>query len=436
MRTSVVKKGDEFLRYEIREIVEVAKKIEALGVPMTYENIGDPVAKGEKIPQWMKETVAKAAQADPTYAYAPTKGLESARKFVLERFSDPSVCSPEDVIFFNGLGEAINKIFSNLPSNARVIGPNPVYPSHATAEAMHHGGKAITYRLDPENGWEPDLEELENKVRFNESVVGILVVNPNNPTGAVHKRETLEAVVAIAKKYDCFVIFDEIYQNVVFPGKEVVRLCDIVGDVPGISMKGISKEIPWPGSRCGWIEVYNADKSPEFKAYVNTILVSKMLEVASATLPQAVMADILNHPEYRGHFDARVQKYLDRAKTGVRILSESPYLNVPMPDGVFYLTAVFSPEAQGASGRKLPVASDRIREFVDSFGTQNFRTDKRFAYETMASEGVCVVPLSGFESGIDGFRMTLLEEDAGKFEDTCRRIVRAAERFFGESGAD
>jgi len=128
---------------------------------------------------------------------APTGDLE-ARRFILEHYSQPRICTVEDIVFFNGLGEAINKIFSNLPSTARVIGPNPTYPSHATAEAMHHGGHHLTYALKLDDGGRIDLEDLSRTVREHEHIVGILVINPNNPLGVVHPREDLEAVVRIA----------------------------------------------------------------------------------------------------------------------------------------------------------------------------------------------------------------------------------------------
>ena len=240
MRKNLVKRGDEHLRYEIREIVEIANEIVKRGVPMIWENIGDPVAKGEAVPAWMKAVVERAVGEDRTYAHAPTKGDLEARHFILEHYSDARLCTVDDIIFFNGLGEAINKIFSNLPATARVIGPNPTYPSHATAEAMHHGGHHLTYRLDLDRGGSIDLDDLEQAVAGNEHIVGILVINPNNPLGVVHPREDLEAVVRIARKYECFLIFDEIYQHLVFDPATLVKLADIVGDVPAISMKGVS----------------------------------------------------------------------------------------------------------------------------------------------------------------------------------------------------
>jgi alanine-synthesizing transaminase len=430
MRKNLIKKGDEHLRYEIREIVEVANQIVKRGVPMIWENIGDPVAKGEALPAWMKGIVEQAVREDRTYAYAPTKGDLEARHFILEHYSDPRICTVEDIIFFNGLGEAINKIFSNLPATARVIGPNPTYPSHATAEAMHHGGHHITYSLKLDDGGRIDVDDLERKVRENEHIVGILVINPNNPLGVVHPREDLEAVVRIAREHECFLVFDEIYHDLAFDPSKVVRLAEIIGDVPGISMKGMSKDIPWPGSRCGWIEVYNVERDQNFRGYVHTIVVSKMLEVCSTTLPQVVFPKIVTHPEFRAFLAKRLEKYRTRAKKALELFAGCEIIRPIPPDGVFYFTATLATD-RFPNVRKLQAHTKEARLFLDDLESKNsLRKDKLFAWELMGAEGVCIVPLSGFSSPVDGFRMTLLEEDGARFEDACRRIRRGAEAFF------
>ena len=135
--------------------------------------------------------------------------------------------------------------------------------------------------LLPENGWMPDLEDIENKVKYNDSIAGLLIINPDNPTGAVYPLEILEKIIDIACRYDLFVMFDEIYTHIVYNGAKTVHLSEVVGKVPGIALRGISKEYPWPGSRCGWIEVYNQDKHPAFKNFITSLISSKMLEVCS-----------------------------------------------------------------------------------------------------------------------------------------------------------
>ncbi len=430
MRKNLIKKGDEHLRYEIREIVEIANEIVAMGVPMIWENIGDPVAKGERLPVWMKHVVEEAVRDDRTYAYSPTKGDLTARRFVLDYFSNDHLCTEEEIIFFNGLGDAINKIFSNLSTSARVIGPNPTYPSHATAEAMHFGGDHITYPLMLDQNGRIDLATLEATVKGNEDIVGILVINPNNPLGVVHSREDLVEVVRIARENSCFLLFDEIYQHLVFDPSKIVRLSEIIGDVPGISMKGVSKEIPWPGSRCGWIEIYNINADENFRGYIHTIFVSKMLEVCSTTLPQVVFPKIVTHPEFQAFLATRLDKYRRRAATALAIFDGCAVLKPIVPDGVFYLTVVID-TVTFPNTVDLAARNDDVRNYLDKLeGDPTLRTDKRFAYELMGAEGVCVVPLSGFSSPVDGFRMTLLEEDEALFEETCRRIRRGAQAYF------
>jgi aspartate/methionine/tyrosine aminotransferase len=195
-------------------------------------------------------------------------------------------------------------------------------------------------------------------------------------------------------------------------------------------MKGVSKEIPWPGSRCGWIEVYNSDRDANFRGYINTIVISKMLEVCSTTLPQIVFPKIVTHPEFKAFMATRLKKYRERAETALAIFADCPVLKPVVPDGVFYLTVVIDTE-RFPHTVDLTTANADVRDYLDKLqGDPSLRVDKRFAYELMGAEGVCLVPLSGFSSPVDGFRMTLLEEDAALFEETCRRIRRGAEAYF------
>nr|CAA6824863.1 MAG: Aspartate aminotransferase (EC [uncultured Thiotrichaceae bacterium] len=428
MRRNLLRADSTLLNYPIREVVTIGKEIEKLNNhKMIWENIGDPVAAGEPVPDWLKKIVCEHAASCQAFAYTDTRGYRPTREFVLERFSNPEICTVDDILFFNGLGEAINKVINNLPREARMLVPSPTYPSHATAEAMHAGCAFISYGLDPANDWEPDLQEIENKVKYNDNVVAILVINPNNPTGRVFKRETLEAIVDIARRHDCFLVFDEIYHTMVFDDIPNVLLHEIIGDVPGISMKGISKDIPWPGSRCGWIEIYNADKDKNFRDFINMILLAKMLEVCSTTLPQMILPHVYQAPEFEGHIKARLEKYQRRAEEAVAFFNKIPNVRVTMPNGVFYLVV----ELLNLPHSKLTPKTKAARLYVNSLLTEKpVEADFQFVYEMMAAEGVCAVPLSGFGSDLHGFRMTLLQNDEAMFTDTLERIGRAIEGYY------
>ena len=154
------------LTYEIREIAEVAQKIGKSGVEIIWENIGDPIAKGEKMPNWIKDIIADTIKNDDgSFAYSPTKGLLETREYIAkERNLEGGIqIKPDDILFFNGLGDAISKVYTYLNSHARIIGPNPAYPTHSSAEAAHADAPHITYRLDPNNHWYPDLEDMRQK---------------------------------------------------------------------------------------------------------------------------------------------------------------------------------------------------------------------------------------------------------------------------------
>ncbi len=422
MRTDIVHPGADKLRYEIRRIVEVAKSIQKLGTPITWENIGDPVAKGEQVPAWIRETVQGAAGENAAFGYSPTQGLDVAREYITnERNLEGGITiTTEDILFFNGLGDAISTLYSNLHPKARIIGPNPAYPTHSSAEAAHSDSAHITYRLDPEKGWEPDLEDLEMKIEANPDIAGILIINPDNPTGFVYPEETLRKIVALARKHQLFLISDEIYSNLAFAGSGMRKLASVIEDVPGIAMRGISKEFPWPGARCGWIEFYNRDKDASFDGYARSLLDAKMLEVCATTLPQAVLPRVMGDARYYPYLEERVARYACKSEKAVEILSQIPELTIHPARGAFYMTAVFKEGSLNAT-QTLPVSAEA--EAVIKPQLLDARLDQRFVYYLLASTGVCIVPLSaGFNSDLNGFRFTLLESDEGKFEEIVRTI--------------
>ncbi|HOI74134.1 MAG TPA: pyridoxal phosphate-dependent aminotransferase [Syntrophales bacterium] len=420
-------KGGVGLTYEIRNIVNIAKKLEQYGIEICWENIGDPVQKGEHIPDWMKDCIIEIIRDDRSFAYSPTKGMEETRKFLVERVNSrgKTQITPEDIIFFNGLGDAIARSYSAIRLDARVIVPEPTYSTHFMAEVLHASFPPNTYRMNPYSNWYPDIRELEQKVKSHNAVVGILVINPDNPTGFVYPADTLRQIVRIAKEYDLFLIFDETYINIVYNNKKTAQLSDVIEDVPGLSMKGISKEFPWPGSRCGWIEVYNADKDEKFASYINTILHQKMSEVCSTTLPQIAIPKIMSHPEYQNYLAERRSLYERLSNTAYRILKDVPYLMVNRTNGAFYMTAVFN-EAVLNARQFLPIEQEEIREYIEQLTGPNIEFDKRFVYYLLASTGICVVPLTSFFTNMPGFRMTLLEKDEEKF---TRNIYTIAEKI-------
>jgi len=151
MRNEIVAPGAGELTYEIRNIVTVAEKVQHFGVKINWENIGDPIVKGELIPAWMKEIVAAEAMHDDSYAYCPTRGVLETREFVCDITNrrGGAQITPDDIIFFNGLGDAIAKVYGNLRAECRVLMPSPTYTTHSIGEASHAHAIPVCYRLKP-----------------------------------------------------------------------------------------------------------------------------------------------------------------------------------------------------------------------------------------------------------------------------------------------
>jgi aspartate/methionine/tyrosine aminotransferase len=433
MRFDIAKDGSGLV-YEIRQIVAVANKLKEYGREVIWENIGDPIHKGEKIPDWMKEVLIEILRDDLSYGYCPTKGVDETREFIANRVNKTGSVqiSPEDIIFFNGLGDAIARAYSSIRVDARVIMPEPTYSTHLLAEVLHASFPPNTYRMNPYRDWAPDLRELEQKVRSHKAIVGILVINPDNPTGFVHAPEALKRIVEIAREYDLFLIFDETYINIVYNGKKTVFLSDIIEDVPGISMKGISKEFPWPGSRCGWMEIYNAHKDEKFERYIGTIVNQKMSEVCSTTLPQMAIPRIITHPKYQEYLNDRIRHYERLSNIAYNILKDVPYLIVNRSNGAFYMSVVFN-EASLNNKQALPIDHPEINKYVEKLVSERIEFDKRFVYYLLGSTGICVVPLTSFFTSTPGFRMTLLDRDEDQFEHVVKTIAQKTVEYIESS---
>ena len=434
IRRSLVHEGSGQLTYEIREIVNVANALEKLGVKIIWENIGDPIAKGEPMPQWIKDIVSDLVTKDETYGYVSTQGVLQTREFLANQVNirGGAQITADDVIFFNGLGDAVARLFGFLKREARIIGPSPAYSTHSSAEAAHSGYEHLTYQLDPANGWMPDLEDLENKVKYNDSIAGILLINPDNPTGVVYPREFLEQMVDIARRHKVIVICDEIYTHICYGGSETVHLSEVIGDVAGIALRGISKEYPWPGARCGWIEVFNQDAHPEFKAYINSVISAKRLEVCSTSLPQYSIPLVVGDSRYIPHLESRKKMFAARADEIYDAFINVPGVTIVKPQGAFYASILFD-DGILSDKQFLPIDDNEVKKFIESkvVGTT---PDKRFVYYLLASTGVCVVPLTGFCCEKQGFRVTLLECDDQKRVKTWQLIADAIGKYISSTG--
>ncbi len=412
MRQKLLGDGAKELSYEIREIVKKAEQLKKSGLTIYWENIGDPIQKHHTLPRWIKEIVADLAMQNEVYSYCPSKGVLETREFLATQTNSLKgvQISSEDICFFNGLGDAIAKVYQFLDQTSRIIGPSPAYSTHSSAEAAHANHQPLTYKLDPNNHWYPDLGDLYKKVKYNPNVVGILIINPDNPTGMVYPKETLKFMVDIAREFDLFLIADEIYINITYNGAKAWSLAEVIGTVPGISMKGISKELPWPGARCGWVEYYNREQDEDFNRLCQAIDNAKMIEVCSTKLPQLALPKIIGDARFKPYREETNQNIGKRSKIISSILGKVKEVTFNETYGAFYNTIIFR-EGMLKPHQTLKIENPEIKVQVESWVSQDIPLDKRFVYYLLGAKGICVVPISSFSSELQGFRVTLLEED-------------------------
>lgn len=432
MRQALVSPGASELSYEIREIVIKADQLATeAGQTIYWENIGDPIQKHWHIPQWIKDIISETVQDDKSYGYAHSMGQLATRQFIADETNKlkGAKITAQDVLFFNGLGDGIATFYQFIEPTARIIGPSPAYSTHSSGEAAHANSEPLTYPLDPANGWAPDIDDLYNQVQYNPSIVGILIINPDNPTGMVYTREMLKDIVSIARKFDLFILSDEIYGSITYNGARHYPLSQVIGDVPGIAMKGMSKDMPWPGSRCGWMEFYNRGSDSHFHRLYQTLVSAKMLEVCSTTLPQMALPKIYGNPQFKAYNEEIKAKIGKRSEKITAILQDIPYLYFNPTYGAFYNTIIFKPGTINMQ-QQLKIDNPRSEELLNGWlKEKSMKADKRFVYYLLAAKGVCVVPISSFCSDLLGFRVTLLEEDEDLLVETFTKIKEAVMEY-------
>jgi len=441
MRNTLSNPKIDFLRYAIREIVDVAQKLGELDKNFVFigENIGDPIPKGWPVPPFLKKAIIDEVNkpGDKVFGYAHSRGLPEARKWVVDyakRYSPSSTLDYEYVLFVSGLGSGISALYHMLPAGARVIQPTPSYPTHASMESFSTGGEPICYKLDPDKEWQPDLEDLEKQIKAHPDVAAILVINPNNPTGAVYNHDTIEKIVGLAEKYKLMLISDEVYFRMVYNGHEYAQITEIAqGRVPLIVMRGLSKDVPWPGGRCGWLEFHGVELDADYRAYAEAVKKRILMEVCSVSLPQYLLAAIYDHPDFAAwnkHYNEELEK---NGNYIAEVLGKTKGMKVNRTNGAFYMMPLFQ---DGVLNNKqtLPIANETARKYIENeVSKPGFPLDKRFTYYLLASTGICVVPASGFFSPYQGFRLTTLDRDDERRKKNYAILSKAIEDYIASA---
>lgn len=394
------------VRYEIRgELARRARELEAQGRTLIKLNIGNPGAFGFRAPEHLQRAIAdRIHDTDP---YTHQQGLPVAREAIAAHHAARGAqdVSPERVFVGNGVSELIDiALRALLNPGDEVLVPSPDYPLWSAATILNDG-RPVFYRCKVANGFLPDPDELEALV--SPRTRAIVLINPNNPTGAVYPRALLERIVAIAARHGLLLLCDEIYDGITYDGAVFEPIAPIAGDVPCVSFGGLSKVHRACGWRVGWAVLSGSEaRSRDFRNAMDLLGALRLCAnvpgqfAIEAALTGADTISPLCQPGGRLH-EAR--------RAVIDACADSRYLKLAAPGGALY----------GFPG------------VVDAFA-QGF-DDHAFALELMESEGVLVVPGNSFNVPYrNHFRVTLLPEPA-QLREVFARIERVLDRQIGDA---
>jgi alanine-synthesizing transaminase len=314
--------------YAIRNIVAEARAVEARGLKVQYLNIGDPVLFGFQPPSHLIEAAARAMR-DGHNGYLPSAGLQSAREAVAAEYASRGVAvSPERVLITTGTSEGIELALSALVDEGdEVLVPSPTYPLY-TAVLAKIGAEPRYYRTDPAKGWLPDPDSLRGLVTGRTRA--LVVIDPNNPTGAVYPASVRRALIEFAERHELTILADEVYGDLGFEGP-VPPLATLDPDAPIVSFSSLSKAFLAPGWRAGWMVVGSTPRLDEALAAMRKMADGRLC--SPGPMQYAITAALTGDRSHQAAFRAALA---ERATVTTRMLNAIPGMSVVAPQAAFY----------------------------------------------------------------------------------------------------
>jgi len=246
------------IKYAIRDVVVEAQKLEKQGHKIIYLNIGDPLKYDFSTPKHMIDAVESSW--NKSSSYSDSIGIKEARQAVAGEASRLGIKDVdwEDVIMTSGGSEGITMAIGALMNQGEnILIPNPGYPLY-NAVVNYLQGEINTYNLDEENDWQPDIEDIKKKI--NDKTKAIVLINPNNPTGALYTKETLLKIIEIAKENNLMIFSDETYDKILLDDDKFYSVGSLTNNVPVVVFNTLSKNYLCPGWRVGWMIFANTPR--------------------------------------------------------------------------------------------------------------------------------------------------------------------------------
>ena len=345
------------LEYAIRDVVGHAKELEKKGRDVVYLNIGDPLLFDFETPENVKTALIQAVK-EGFNRYSPSEGIPELREAICEKEKRVGGIDvlPENVIVSNGVSEAIQMVLGALVDDgSEILVPGPAYPPYISYTEFF-GGKAVQYRTSEEEGWQPDLDDVRAKI--NDSTRAIVIINPNNPCGALYDRKVVKEMTDLAGEYGIPVISDEIYDQIAYD--ELVSTANVAKDVPVIGLNGFSKVYLMTGWRLGYMYFIGQDQKllDELRGH---IIKEARIRLSANTPVQKAAVEALRGPQH--HIACMVEKLRKRRDYSHKRLNEIKGISCAEPKGAFY----FFPKVDGI-GSKWENDMAFVRDLLENTG--------------------------------------------------------------------
>jgi alanine-synthesizing transaminase len=355
------------IEYAIRDVLVHAKQVAKTGKKIYYLNIGDPNAFDFDTPPHIKQALVKAVEEGANF-YSASEGLPELREAISqkERKVNGVEISAEDVIVTSGISEGIQMATAALiDSGDEILLPGPTYPPYISY-ARFFNGKPVTYETVEENGWQPNIDDLRSKI--SNKTRAIVIINPNNPCGALYEEKAVKQILNLAGEYDVSVLSDEIYDQLVFE-KRFVSTAHIAKDVPVLGLNGFSKAYLMTGWRLGYLYFHSPEgQLQELKQCIEK---EARIRLCVNTPVQKAGVAALNGPQ--DHIKVTVEKLRQRSRYAWKRLNEIEGLSCARPEAAFY-----------------------VFPKIDAIGSK-WKTDMEFVLDLLKETGVLFVHGSGFD---------------------------------------
>lgn len=322
--------------YDIRgNVHKEARLLEEQGQKILKLNIGNPATFGFNAPDAIVQNII--ANFPSSHGYCESKGLLSARVAIANYHKEQGVtgASADNVYIGNGVSELIVMAMQGLlNAGDEVLVPSPDYPLW-TAAVNLGGGKAVHYRCDEQSGWFPDLEDMKKKI--NSRTRAIVMINPNNPTGAVYSKEVIEKIVELCRQHNLILFSDEIYDRILYDDAKHVATASLSDDILTVTFNGLSKVYLAAGFRVGWMVLSGDTKKAQ--GYIEGLdILASMRLCANVPCQHAVVAALSNPNEITKHLlgDGRLNV---QRKVCCDLLNSIPGVSVVTPKGALYAFA-------------------------------------------------------------------------------------------------